>query len=93
VDLLPKERSANSRPWLNPAKQNQDQENDNDKAETAATVIPGAVEWSAAKSAETSKQDEDENDYQDSAERHEMISQEPRLRRGLLFNVKTAQAK
>jgi hypothetical protein len=78
---------------LNPAKQNQDQQNDDDKAQSAAAVISGAVEWTAAKSAEASKQDDDENDYQDSAERHEMISQEPRLRRGLLLNVKTAQAK
>lgn len=61
MDLLPTELSANPRPRLDPTEQNQNQENDDDNAESAAAVIPGAVEWPTAKSAETSQQDDDED--------------------------------
>jgi hypothetical protein len=61
-------------PRLDSAEQNQDQENDDDKAQSAAAIIPGAVERTAAKAAEAAKQNDNQDDYKNCADRHEMIS-------------------
>jgi hypothetical protein len=73
TDLSPGE-TCGLGPRLNSAEQNQDQQNDDDKAQSAAAVIPGAVERAAAKAAEAAKQNDDQNDYKNCADRHEMIS-------------------
>jgi len=56
-------RRPDRRPRLRsyPAKQDQDQKNDNHKAQPAAPVVSGAIERTAPNTPETSEQD----DYQD----------------------------
>jgi hypothetical protein len=73
-----KRASSKSLAYSNPAEQNQDQKDDNHEAQSAAAVVAGAVEWTAAKPAETSKQDDDQNDEQNGADRHEIVSECPR---------------
>jgi hypothetical protein len=53
----------------NPAEQNQDQKDNDNEAQAATAVIAGPVEWAAAKSAETSKQDDDQDDEQNGSDR------------------------
>src|SRR4051812_14746112 len=55
---------------LNPAHQNQNEQDDDDKAEPAAAVIAGAVERTAADAAEPAQQGDDQNDENDCADAH-----------------------
>jgi hypothetical protein len=55
---------------LESAHQNQDQENDNNKTQAAATVIARAIERSAADATEAAKKDEHEDDENDCSDRH-----------------------
>jgi hypothetical protein len=57
----------------NPAEQNQDQKDNDHEAQAATAVIAGPVEWAAAKSAETAKQDDDQDDEQNGSDRHEIV--------------------
>jgi hypothetical protein len=59
----------------NPAKQNQYQKDDDYDSQAATAVVAGPVEWAATKSAETSKQDDDQDNEQNGSDRHEIISE------------------
>jgi hypothetical protein len=58
----------------NLAEQKQNQKNDDHDAQAATAVIAGAVEWAAAKTAEPSKQDDDQDNEQNGSDGHEIAS-------------------
>jgi hypothetical protein len=86
----------------NPAKQNQDQEDDNYKAQSPAAVVAGPIERTATKPAKPAKQDNDQDYYQYGSDRHGMAPlsfdddlfkrKSCAVRRGFLFvSVRTAR--
>jgi hypothetical protein len=64
------ERTPPAREGSKPAKQQQDQQNDDDQAQASATIIAGAIEWTAAYSAKATKQGYDKNNQDDRSNRH-----------------------
>jgi hypothetical protein len=57
-----------------PAKQDQDQKNDNHKAQPAAAIVSGAIERTPSKAPETSEQDDDQNYEKYDADRQSVVS-------------------
>jgi hypothetical protein len=57
---------------LKPAKQDQDQQDDNHDAQSAAAIVAGPIKWTATKPAKTSKQEDDQDYYQYGSDRHQM---------------------
>src|ERR1700691_1340641 len=72
--LWPRRPDRRSRFKSYPAKQDQDQKNDNNKAKPATAIISGAVERTASKASETSQQDDNQNYEKYDANRQGMIS-------------------
>src|ERR1700683_1646654 len=54
----------------NPAHQNQDQKDDNHKAQSATAVVAGPIKWTAPKSAEPPKQEDNQDDQQNGSNRN-----------------------
>jgi|HubBroStandDraft_6_1064221.scaffolds.fasta_scaffold28152_3 hypothetical protein len=58
---------------LNSTEKNQDQKNHDDKSKPTAAVISRSVEWAATKSAEPTKQNDDQDYYKYGSNRHEVV--------------------
>src|SRR6266704_1931346 len=55
---------------LNPSEQEQDQQDDDDEPEAAAAIISGAIERSAPDATAAAEQSDNENDQDNSSDRH-----------------------
>jgi hypothetical protein len=64
-------------PSLESSEQKQDQQDDNDKAEAAAAIISGAVEWPATQAAKTAEQRDNKYNKNDCSNGHAAISSSP----------------
>src|ERR1700689_2774788 len=54
----------------NPAHQNQDQKDDNHQTQSATAVVTGPIKWTPAKPAETSKQEDNQDEQQNGSNRN-----------------------